>query len=143
MVISHACSNCHSKVRSKKREFTDQAWTVLFAWGEVPQDAVDAPVCDDCYIELRDILIDRASEVEAALKNPDALRKMVEAAKQPRVITPVKKVAAAVSKPSTPAKSVPVAKSNTTKGKAVAKVTKGKAVAAASKKARKPSRMAS
>jgi len=53
-------------VKSKRRDFNNQTWTVLLLLGEVHQDSVDRPLCDDCYNELRDILIERAGEIDTA-----------------------------------------------------------------------------
>ena len=74
MQVSIECSNCGAMAKSRRREFSDQVWAVLIAWGEVEANVVDHPICDDCYNELRDILIDRASEYEAALADPSTLQ---------------------------------------------------------------------
>lgn len=117
MHISNTCANCDSKTRCRKREFSEQAWSVLLAWSEVDPDAVDQPVCDDCYVELRDILIDRAAEVEVALSSPAALRAQIAAAKTAKATgtAPAKKPAAKAA----PAKTAAAAKS-TAKGKTTA-----------------------
>jgi len=73
MQVSIECSNCGAMAKSRRREFSDQVWAVLIAWGEVEPGAVDHPICDDCYNELRDILIDRATEYEAALADPSSI----------------------------------------------------------------------
>jgi hypothetical protein len=36
-------------------------------WGEVDTKTVDQPLCEPCYNELREVLIDRTDEIEAAL----------------------------------------------------------------------------
>ena len=61
------CPNCGSEARCRRRTFSEQAWTVLLLWNEIDPATVDQPICDDCYRELRDILIERNSEIEAAI----------------------------------------------------------------------------
>ncbi len=95
MHISNCCSNCTTKTRCRKRDFSEQAWSVLLAWGEVDAEVVDQPVCDDCYIELRNILIDRAVDVERALASPAALKAQIAAAKNAKAQPPAAKKKAA------------------------------------------------
>lgn len=128
MHISSSCSNCSTKTRCRKRDFSEQAWSVLLAWGEVDPQVVDQPVCDDCYVELRDILIDRASDVEVALSSPASLRAQVAAAKS--APKPVAKAA-----PKVVAKAAPAPAKKTAAKPAPAKTTanKGKKAAPAKK----------
>jgi len=72
MHISSNCAHCKEKVKSKRRDFNEQTWAVLLVWGEVDRVAVDQPLCTDCYEELREVLIDRAGEIEKALQQPAA-----------------------------------------------------------------------
>ena len=65
--LSQICSNCTVESKCRKREFSVEAWTVLVIWNEVQAAAVDQPLCDECYNELRETLIDRASDVAEAL----------------------------------------------------------------------------
>lgn len=58
------CTHCGSMEKCKKREFSAQAWTALVVWGEIEESVVDSPICMDCYNELRDVLIDRADEID-------------------------------------------------------------------------------
>jgi hypothetical protein len=74
--VSETCGNCETDTKCRRRDFSEQAWSVLVLWAEVATSAVDQPICDDCYNELREVLIDRADEIEAALAAP--------APKQPR-----------------------------------------------------------
>lgn len=64
--FSHLCAACHGHSKSAKREFSDQAWSALVTWGEVSHEAVDQPLCNDCYFNFRDVLIDRAADIAAA-----------------------------------------------------------------------------
>ena len=45
-----------------------QAWTVLLLWNEINPNSVDQAMCQDCYEEMREILIDRADEIEVAMQ---------------------------------------------------------------------------
>lgn len=67
---THVCANCETVSKVRRRDFSGQAWAVLLAWEEVKKPAVDQPICEDCYNELREVLIDRADEIEAALSAP-------------------------------------------------------------------------
>ena len=77
--VSECCSNCSEDTKSRRREFSEQAWTVLVLWNEVQSAAVDQPICEDCYNELREVLIDRAEEIENALSEPAPKTKKVPA----------------------------------------------------------------
>lgn len=68
--VSEICSNCKTDTKCRRRDFSEQAWTVLVLWKEVQSAAVDQPICEDCYNELREVLIDRADEVEVAVTDP-------------------------------------------------------------------------
>jgi len=61
--FTNCCSACEGQVKSVRREFSDQAWAALVAWKEVESRAVDAPLCNDCYYNFRDVLIERADEM--------------------------------------------------------------------------------
>ena len=68
--VSEVCSNCGEETKCRRRDFSEQAWTVLVLWNEVQTAAVDQPICDHCYDELREVLIDRAEDIEAAVNAP-------------------------------------------------------------------------
>lgn len=70
MHISQDCAQCGTETRCRRRDFSPQTWSVLLIWGEVEKKAVDQPICDECYNDLRDIMIDRADEVAEALAQP-------------------------------------------------------------------------
>jgi hypothetical protein len=76
------CPNCSIFSNCRRRDFSEQAMTVLLLWGEIAAASVDQPICDDCYEELREVLIDRAQEVDAALtgKGVDRVREMISRA---------------------------------------------------------------
>jgi len=79
---SELCSNCTTEAKCRRRDFSEQAWTVLVLWNEVKTAAVDQAICDDCYNELREVLIDRAEDIQAALAEP-APKKPTAATKRP------------------------------------------------------------
>ena len=58
------CANCSVVTHSRRRQFSEQAWYFLLSWNEISQKAVDQAICDDCYYELREVLIDRNEELE-------------------------------------------------------------------------------
>lgn len=70
---SNLCANCGGQhAKCKRREFSLQAYTVLLLWQEMSPSAVDQPICNECYNELRDVLIDRSDEIELVTKKEDA-----------------------------------------------------------------------
>jgi hypothetical protein len=67
--FTHQCNACDGHVKSVRREFSDQAWAALVAWKELSSKAVDAPLCNDCYFNFRDVLIERADEMRLMALN--------------------------------------------------------------------------
>jgi hypothetical protein len=62
---SGECPRCDVQNKLRTRVFSAQAQAALVTWGEMDQSDLEKALCDDCYDELRDILIDRASDLEA------------------------------------------------------------------------------
>jgi len=62
------CSNCLAEARIRRRDFSEQVWSMLLVWGEIGEKSVDQMICDDCYRDLREVLIERSVEMERALK---------------------------------------------------------------------------
>ncbi len=63
------CGHCMtSECRSRPRDFSPQVWSLLVAWEEVNERVIDQPLCDVCYGDIREILIDRSREMEEALR---------------------------------------------------------------------------
>ena len=60
---SQDCPRCGLSDRLNKRAFSDQALAALVIWGELDRELISEAICDGCYDELRDILIDRSGEV--------------------------------------------------------------------------------
>ena len=69
------CSNCGVGAKCRYRTFSEQAWTVLLIWKEINPAAVERPICDECYIEMREILIDRSHDIEIAMRQTDEVKK--------------------------------------------------------------------
>lgn len=65
--VSNHCLHCQQDTKARRRDFSEQTWTVLMVWGEIDAKTVDQPICEPCYNELRYVLIDRADEIEVAL----------------------------------------------------------------------------
>lgn len=60
------CSCCKQPtILKSKYSFSDEAWGLLREWGEIAGDSKQNLLCDGCYWELRDTLIDRAAELSA------------------------------------------------------------------------------
>lgn len=78
--VSSSCAQCNEKTRASRREFSEQAWAVLLVWNEIDRSTVDQPICDECYNDLREVLIDRATEVEMTLKNPEKFKRQASSA---------------------------------------------------------------
>lgn len=69
-----SCANCGIDSKCRRRDFSEQAWSVLLLWNEVQSSTVDQAICEGCYNELREVLIDRADEIEETLaENQGAL----------------------------------------------------------------------
>ncbi|NBQ54177.1 MAG: hypothetical protein EBU49_11445 [Proteobacteria bacterium] len=51
--------HCQQDTKARRRDFSEQTWTVLLVWGEIDSKTVDQPICEPCYNELRYVLIDR------------------------------------------------------------------------------------
>ncbi len=105
MQISQQCAHCMTETRCSRRDFSEQAWSVLLAWKEVGRTAVDQPLCNDCYDELREILIDRAEELTLAINDPVAFNSSVaeNAKKRASAAEPKKKLAIGAAKKAAPA----------------------------------------
>lgn len=63
--VTNSCSVCCEERKSRSREFSTHAWSALTIWGEVEQRTFGQPICEGCYRELRDLLIERHTELHA------------------------------------------------------------------------------
>lgn len=57
------CPRCGIEGKLQKRAFSEQATAALVVWEELDRALIDEPICNDCYRELRDILIDRSEDL--------------------------------------------------------------------------------
>ena len=57
------CPRCGEEAKVQKRLFSDVALSALITWGDLEEELVDSAICEDCYKELRDVLIDNADEL--------------------------------------------------------------------------------
>ena len=57
-INSACCPRCEANAKLRPREFSDQAIAALVSHGDLDRKVVGKPVCDECYDELRDLLIE-------------------------------------------------------------------------------------
>ena len=81
-VPSRTCCNCGLQGKPPRhRTFSEQAWALLLLWKEITPSAVEQPICDACYDDLRETLMDRHTEVEHLLQStemPVAIARLLE-----------------------------------------------------------------
>ncbi len=58
------CGSCQRDQKCRHRHFSRPTVSFLVDSGEVEESAVYKPLCDECYREIREVLIDRAEELE-------------------------------------------------------------------------------
>jgi len=58
------CAICDEERKIRHREFSPHAWTALAVWGEVQSVQSGQAMCNGCYSDFRDLLIERSNEVE-------------------------------------------------------------------------------
>src|SRR5881628_3636872 len=58
------CAICDEERKTRHREFSPHAWTALTVWGEVQSSQNGQAMCNSCYSDFRDLLIERSNEVE-------------------------------------------------------------------------------
>lgn len=56
------CPRCGVDSVLQKRVFSDQALAALIVWEELEARLIDHAVCQECYVELRDVLIEKSEE---------------------------------------------------------------------------------
>ena len=57
------CPRCVENTKVQKRLFSAMALSALITWGDLEQELVDEAICDNCYKELRDVLIENTDEL--------------------------------------------------------------------------------
>ena len=87
-MASECCANCGAEAKVRKRDFSAQAWSFLVLWNEVSKKAVDQAICQSCYDELREVLIDRVDEIDAAIEQTTvpAAKKPARTARKARLV---------------------------------------------------------
>jgi hypothetical protein len=65
-ILSAKCPRCESTAKLRPRDFSDQAIATLVAFGDLDKKLVGQPCCDECYGDLRDLLIEHQRAVPAA-----------------------------------------------------------------------------
>lgn len=66
-IESSKCPRCETTAKLRPRDFSDQALATLVAHGDLGKTLVGASVCDECYDDLRDVLIEHQKEIPTAL----------------------------------------------------------------------------
>jgi hypothetical protein len=74
--ITGQCPSCREDIKVRHREFSAQAWTFLAANNEVDEDHVGEAICDDCYSDMREFLIESISDVELVEVSEDFRQKI-------------------------------------------------------------------
>ena len=60
-----ACCHCESiSSQCSRRVFSEKAWSALISWNEVAHHVMNQPICEECYKEMRAILMDRSDELD-------------------------------------------------------------------------------
>lgn len=67
------CPGCSEVVPCRHRDFSPQIWSLLIEWEEVEDTQVGKPMCADCYKDLREVLIERADELQEVTLTSSAL----------------------------------------------------------------------
>lgn len=62
------CGCCRKHQTCRYRHFSPHSLNFLINCGEVEEEAIRRPVCDECYRDIRDVLIDRADELESSFE---------------------------------------------------------------------------
>lgn len=69
------CGHCLADGRRlRHRDFSAPTWQLLVAWQEIGSATIGHPLCDDCYRDIREVLIERSTEVEMAMRDPSSIR---------------------------------------------------------------------
>lgn len=59
------CQRCGEFAKLRQRDFSPTALTILLKAGELDKGLIDDPLCDTCYGELREFLIDSSNQQTA------------------------------------------------------------------------------
>lgn len=76
MAIATAkCPRCEATAKLRPRDFSDQAIAILVSEGDLEKKHVGASVCDECYDDLRDMLIENHRELAQKTAAPQKTKK--------------------------------------------------------------------
>ena len=65
------CYHCGKMAKCKTRDISVESWEILYTLGEVERSEINMPICDQCYNELREVMIERRDEiVKLKVKKP-------------------------------------------------------------------------
>jgi len=56
------CPRCGETAKLRTRDFSSQALATLISWGDLNEKHVSEPICDNCYNEMRDALIENQTD---------------------------------------------------------------------------------
>ena len=65
-MAAQGCPRCGSADSCKERVFSTTALAALVVWGELEKNLVGKPICEECYSDLREVLVVRSDEVPLA-----------------------------------------------------------------------------
>ncbi len=69
VIDEQMCSVCEEPSKCRRRDFSEKALYALVFWGDIEREAAQRPICGHCYSDLRDILIEKASEIDLVFEN--------------------------------------------------------------------------
>ena len=73
--MSNKCYHCSQLVKSKVRDISDEVWGAYIILEEGEKGINRQPMCEDCYLEIRDTLIERQDEIDAQIAKTSGVRK--------------------------------------------------------------------
>lgn len=60
------CPRCAGYEACRETSFSNAALTALVVWGELAKRLIEEPICSECIADLREVLVERADEVQGA-----------------------------------------------------------------------------
>jgi len=60
------CPRCGGDEACRQTSFSNAALTALVVWGELAKRLIEEPICGECIADLREVLVERADEVQGA-----------------------------------------------------------------------------
>ena len=67
MKVIQGCKCCGESTKARYRDFSPHAWAMLLHWEEIEYSAIGQPICQSCYDDLRELLIERSGELDSNL----------------------------------------------------------------------------